>query len=122
MGMFDYVRSEIPLPNGFTGDLQSKDLDCTMTTILIRADGRLMVEERDFECLPPSSDELHPLKRFIGTVTPIHRGWKDLNYHGDFRFYGHESAHLGDGYVPHFYVARFTHGTLECIKNEKEIA
>ena len=93
-----------------------------MTTILIRADGQLMMEERDFERLPPSPDEFHPLKRLIGTVTFIHRGWKDLDYHGDFRFYGHESIHVEDGYVPHFYVARFTHGTLEYIKYEKEIS
>jgi hypothetical protein len=121
MGMFDYVRSEISLPDGFTGDLQSKDLDCAMATILIRADGRLMIEQRDFERAPPSSDETHPIRRLIGTVTSIHRGWKDMDYHGDFRFYGYESTRLGNADVPHFYVARFTHGTLEYIKNEREI-
>lgn len=116
MGMFDYVRSEIPLPDGFTGEMQSKDFDCIMTTILIRADGRLVVEEREFERLPPCPDDPHLLNR-LERRRPIHKGWKDLDYHGDFRFYGYESAPSGD-YVPHDYVARFTHGTLEYIKNE----
>jgi len=119
MGMFDYVRSEIPLPDGFTGELQSKAFDCIMTIILIRADGRLMVEEREFERLPPCPDDPPPFNR-LERRRPIHRGWKDLNYHGDFRFNGYEAAPSGEDYVPHDYVARFTHGTLEYIKNENE--
>src|SRR5690606_26639742 len=41
MGMFDFVRSEVPLPDGFTGELQTKSLNFTLSTILIRADGHL---------------------------------------------------------------------------------
>jgi hypothetical protein len=33
MGMFDYVRCGVPLPDGFEGELQSKDFDCAMSTI-----------------------------------------------------------------------------------------
>jgi len=62
MGMFDYVRSEIPLPNGFTGDLQTKDFDCIMTTILIRADGRLVKEENlSYASCPPRNLYQHRL-------------------------------------------------------------
>lgn len=96
MGLFDYIRSEMPLPDGFTGELQSKDFDCIMTTILIRADGRLMVEERDFELIPPSEDpspdDPRSFKHWIGSVKSTHRGWKDMDYHGDFEFYGYEAA------------------------------
>lgn len=52
MGMFDRVRSEIPLPDGFTGELQTKGFDCILTTLLIRADGRLMIKECDWEEVP----------------------------------------------------------------------
>jgi len=47
--MFDRVRCEIPLPDGFAGEMQTKDFDCVLSTLLIRADGRLMIEECDWE-------------------------------------------------------------------------
>jgi hypothetical protein len=71
MGMFDYVRCELPLPDGldlkheyesrgFKEDklFQTKDLDCLLDTYTITKDGRLK-----------SSDE------------------QDLNYDGWFVFY-----------------------------------
>ena len=74
--MFDHVRSEIPLPDGFTGELQSKDFDCILTTILIRADGRLMIEKKDFEQVPLAERPFpnDPHKSFIGMMRAIHRG------------------------------------------------
>ncbi len=44
MGMFDYIKCEYPLPDGWNGELQTKDFDCEMVTHIITADGRLMLE------------------------------------------------------------------------------
>lgn len=52
MGMFDNIRCQIPLPDGFTGEMQTKDFDCALGTLLIRADGRLMIEDCDWEDVP----------------------------------------------------------------------
>lgn len=126
MGMYDCVRSEIPLPDGFTGELQTKDLERILAKILIRADGRLMIEERDYEHIPlserPFPDDPDPLNRLIGSIKSTHRRWRDLDYHGDLRFYGNETTQSGELSVWHQYVARFTYGTLEYIKNEDEDA
>lgn len=107
MGMFDYVRCDIPLPDGFTGELQTKDFGCVLGVLLIRVDGRLMIQDCEWEEVPPEerSDLKFPLFR------AINKRWRDLDFHGDFCFYG--SGKLDD--ERHEYVARFSHGTLESI-------
>lgn len=113
MGMFDYVQCEVPLPNGFAGELQTKDFDCLLTTVLIRADGRLLVQDRVFEAVAlnerPFPDD--PRKRLIGARRLVSSCWRDLDFHGDFDFYGSDE----DGEF-HSYRARFTHGQLEWIR------
>jgi hypothetical protein len=47
MGLFDYIVCEVPLPDGFTGELQTKDLGCYLLTHIITKDGRLMLEHVD---------------------------------------------------------------------------
>jgi len=33
MGMFDHVRCEVPLPDGFKGEMQTKDFACTLSKL-----------------------------------------------------------------------------------------
>lgn len=115
MGMFDYVQSEVPLPDGYTGELQTKSLDCLLTTVLIRADGRLLIKDQEFEEVPVSERPFpnDPRKRFIGSMRVTQESWRDLNFHGDIEIYGYER----DAEEWHGYVARFTHGQLEYIKD-----
>lgn len=89
MGMFDHIYCEIPLPDGFTGEMQAKDFDCAFGTLLIRADGRLMIQDRDWEEVP-LEDRPDLLRSFAGLRRPINKRWRDLDFHGDFRFYGSE--------------------------------
>lgn len=110
MGMFDHVRCEVPLPDGFTGAMQTKDFDCVLGTLLIRADGRLMIQECDWEEVP-LEERPNPVIPFLGSRRAINKRWHDLDFHGDFRFHGSE----GVGGKWHEYAARFTHGTLESI-------
>lgn len=137
MGMFDYVRSEIPLPDGFTGELQSKDFDCEMTEVVIRANGRLEIERFEYETTP-MAERPYPdagddsIMSLCGSMRKTNRRWEDLAYHGDFSFYGYER--VGEQvFVPlvegatvghyegetqwHEYTARFTDGQLAWIKD-----
>lgn len=117
MGLFDYVRCEIPLPDGFTGELQTKDIDDPfMNTHIITKDGRLMMEvlvrtesvpksERPF----PDAEEGSPAEIY-GSVRFI-REQKDANFHGLLNFYG------GGGSEDwHEYEAKFTDGQLVSIR------
>ena len=114
MGMFDHVQSEVPLPDGFTGELQSKSLDCSLTTILIRADGRLLIKDREFEIVPVSERPFpnDPKRHLFGATRVTSESWRDLDFHGDFEFCGYEwSVEKWHGYI-----ARFTNGQLQYIK------
>lgn len=42
MGMFDYVKVDMPLPDGYMGELQSKDGPCIMCTIQITKTGQML--------------------------------------------------------------------------------
>lgn len=110
MGMFDQVYCEIPLPDGFEGEMQTKDFDCVLSKLLIRADGRLMIEQYDWEQVP-LEERPNPKFPFLGSRRAINKRWRDLDFHGDFRFYGSE----GSDSEWHEYSARFTHGGLESI-------
>ena len=106
MGMFDYVRCEVPLPDGWEEprELQTKDFDCELNTLVITPDGRLLLENN---CVPH------------GSQPPPAR---DTNFHGIFYFYGSELL----GYHPkkdgepfreridkwHEYSVKFTDGRL----------
>lgn len=112
MGMFDYVKVNQSLPDGWSSDeLQSKDFDCTMTTVEITPEGRLMVEDFEYEEVP-KAERPHPngkgLLALMGSVRKINRRWRDLNFHGRFRFYGGGGGE--DDW--HEYEAKFTDGSL----------
>ena len=110
MGMFDYIRSEIPLPDGFTGELQTKDFNCDMATHVIRADGRLILAVLDHIEEVPLAERPYPdetgLLKWAGSMRTFWRH-EDTNFHGIVNFYG------GGGAEPwHEYNAKFTDGQL----------
>ena len=111
MGMFDHIRCEIPLPDGFTGEMQTKDFDCALSNLLIRANGRLMIEEREWEAVSLEERQNSKLS-FLKSRRVIARRWRDLDFHGDFHFYGWQKSDD----TRREYWARFTHGSLEFIK------
>ena len=62
MGMFDYIRCELPLPGNppeWASNFQTKDMDSWMDQYVIRANGTLLNESQ------PTED----LSDFMGTIT-----------------------------------------------------
>jgi len=91
MGMFDDVRCEVPLPDGWeAGVMQTKDLDCELAKYVIRSDGRLVKRH------PGAYEEAREYAEDI-----------DLNFHGILNFYGYDAEKEW-----HEYNAKFTDGTL----------
>lgn len=142
MGMFDYVKCDLPLPDGwdmandYVG-LQSKDFDCTMTTIRITAEGRLLIERYETYVVPKEERDYPDAKpgswqEVCGMLGKRDRRWEDLNYHGDFEFGGLEDLkddywvdaprHTNGGWMQkryrhHDYIARFNDGQLVWLKD-----
>lgn len=115
MGMFDYITSDLPLPDGFTGTLQTKDFGCALVHFLIRTDGRLMENVTEFVAVPKGErpPTTSPLAALRDRYRIVDLGWRDTAFHGDISLTGYDQ----DTKQQHFYVARFTHGTLEWIKD-----
>lgn len=118
MGMFDHVEVRVPLPDGWEpglGRLQSKDFDCTMTTVLITAEGRLQIEDFEYEEVPRAEraypDAKDGWRSIVGSLRPVNRRWRDLNHHGLFNFYADDAEHNW-----HEYTAKFTDGLLVSIE------
>jgi hypothetical protein len=125
MGMFDYIRCEVPLPDGWQQDeLQTKDFCCEMVEHVITADGRLMLDQGHWEAVP-KSERPHPNDDGImGLAGSIRRVGKmvDANYHGIVNFYGLETIRYEPDerygsrgrpiYKNHEYLAKFTDGRL----------
>ena len=89
MGMFDYLRCEVPLPDG-TPDLewQTKDLVCELDTFTIRADGSLWGEAYEIEDRSdPNAEGLLALRGCMTRVNIRPDQWAD--YTGEVRFYGY---------------------------------
>lgn len=113
MGMFDYVRCEVPLPDGWSADeLQTKDFDMPyLETYTIRADGRLIHRRPRYDIDPPDAPH----------------GEIDTNFHGVLNFYGlettgYEPPQPGDHFrrpitIWHEYNAKFTDGKLVGIEH-----
>ncbi|MGE4409528.1 MAG: hypothetical protein AB7D33_03030 [Sphingobium sp.] len=70
-----------------------------------------MIEDREWEVVPPEECPNH-LFPAMGSLRAINKRWRDLDFHGEFRFYGSQ----GNGGAWHEYTARFTYGTLEAIE------
>jgi hypothetical protein len=95
MGLFDYIVCEVPLPDGFTGELQSKDLDCYLLTHVITRDGRLLLEHLD---------------RIDYELETRFTSRRDANFHGALNFYGDCGKREAGTYEWHEYNAKFVHG------------
>lgn len=91
MGMFDYIRCDVPLPDGYKGELQTKDLECDLTSYLINGEKRLVAL---------SYHDNYGAKHDLSCEDAT-----DLNYHGILRFYG-----VGPDDDWHEYNAKFTDG------------
>ena len=95
MGMFDYIRCDYPLPDGWqpVGALQTKDFDCEMVTHVITADGRLMLERKAERPYPDAPDD--SLLSMCGSVR-TECSQHNSNFHGVVNFYGSEYRTMDD--------------------------
>src|SRR5271165_1542244 len=99
MGMFDWLVCEKPLPDledPKSLEFQTKDTpNQALDTYTITKDGRLIVEEYEYEDVPeverPDKNHL-----WIGCMRRVEESKKiiDLNFHGFIRFYGNK--HTGE--------------------------
>lgn len=105
MGMFDYIRCEVPLPDGWdggpSGEMQTKDFDCEMVTHVITKDGRLMLERIDETHLVPKEERPYPdaPDTSILSMCGMLRSEKSIHeskFHGVVNFYGSEYRHMDD--------------------------
>jgi hypothetical protein len=116
MGMFDYIRSEIPLPNDppppDTIWFQTKDvptINLFLEKWLIRADGRLVklgvvYEDHSDKTAPEGS-----LESIVGIMSAVDDPSLDKvmdDFHGDIPFYYYDGT-TGECWE---YTARFTEG------------
>ena len=95
MGMYDDVRCEVPLPDGYEGSFQTKDFECTLALLTITKEGRLITNGRD------GWD-------FDAADAP-----RDLEFHGYFNFY---DFNLRADPQWREYRAKFTDGQLVAIE------
>jgi len=134
MGMFDYIKCEVPLPDGYSGELQTKDFCCEMTTHIITKDGRLLVDNGYAESVPKHERPYPDAKpgdwrSICGMIRRVHK-YEDANFHGLVSFGGLETiGHEPDErygergrpiYKDHSYIAKFTHGQLVGIEIDME--
>jgi len=130
MGMYDEIIVEYPLEGyEFLQDkmFQTKDFDNLMDMYKITQDGRLLIEDAEYEFVPEEERpyygkeewDKNPLFQLIGSLKRKTFGWKDLNYHGMFRFY--TLYELGsDNRKWYEFEAKFTDGNLTELKPVEE--
>jgi hypothetical protein len=123
MGMFDYLKCEHPLPDGYTGpaDWQTKDTDDQYLSLYtITADGRLVSDDWHMEEVPlaerPYPDaEPGSFQSICGIARRVvDRANVERPFHGDLFFYSATDGDFNDaaGYTWREYRARFTEGKL----------
>lgn len=108
MGMFDYVKCEIQLPDNSYSEkreFQTKSFETLMETYVITKTGELYVEKWDWEFI---EDENHLLKGYLQKINDSYRRIYLTDYHGDVRFYDSNNIHD----KRRDYYARFTNGRL----------
>ncbi len=117
MGMFDYLRCEVPLPDGYVNNsdnadeqFQTKCFICEMHEYVITKDGRLKTECVRWEC-----DSNDKLKRIVDH-------WYEVHFCGFLYFYGCSDVQAGqEGY--HEYEAEFVDSKLvkiEVVRREDD--
>ncbi len=94
MGMFDYIKCEINLPDTNKKMqkriFQTKSFGCFLDTYIITKDKKLILISKE--------------------------GNKTITYHGDINFYTSTGSHEDKTFKWYEYVARFTNGKVENIK------
>ncbi len=129
MGLYDHIRCEHPLPDGFDGDLeyQTKDTDEQyLGHYTITAEGRLVHHKTRME-ETPQADKPYPdapfgsLLDLCGSVTRVPVGDEFEDFHGALNFYTSNWSGSGpNGYLTsdgqrgwtRDYTALFDHGRL----------
>jgi hypothetical protein len=128
MGMFDYIKCDVPLPDGFTGHgFQSKHFACELDKYTITADGRLVRRYvSDHEPVPESEWQYKnpkgPLQEIwheSSKTKPVYSEC-DMNFHGVFNFYTSSGKHDDGTFEWHEYTAKFTDGKLVKIEALKK--
>ena len=118
MGMYDYLQSEVPMPDGWEHpEFQTKDLNCELDRYQIAADGRLMIERFDME--PVGEPKQHPFFdswKDWQEERRVNVRWEPYPHHGDVWFYSYDGDVNSAGWKRedhwHEYRARFTAGVL----------
>ncbi len=117
MGMFDYLRCAVPLPDGFVGEplFQTKDFERVLANHVIKEDG-LYLDEGHYETVPkterPNPDaEDGTLAALKGSLRWVPNLVHHPEAHGVVNFYGQDANGKR-----HEYDAKFTDGRLICIK------
>jgi hypothetical protein len=111
MGMFDTIRCEAPLPDGYTvpdRSFQTKTLCCVADNFTITTQGRLVLHHCRFESSSAKGNR--------GLLVPSPLDAIDTEYHGDIEMCGFDA----DKKLIRF-AARFTHGDLEWIRPLDEL-
>lgn len=123
MGMFDYVRCEMPLdgnpPDRLNGAWQTKDTpDQYMTTYTIRSDGSLWWKPYETDFVPNEEFPEGDFRRLRGALKRYEKEPERLtDFHGDIFFYGGDwSNELQQHLCWWEYRARFTDGVCSSIK------
>lgn len=134
MGMFDYIRCKMPLPDGFEfqGWFQTKDTDRQyMEHYEIREDGSLWIEEYDIEDRSNPKAAKGSLESLRGCMTRVNQRWVPAEpHHGAIEFYhsnicgssGGGKVITDDNSEPWSaeYVALYDHGKLLKLEGKKE--
>ena len=131
--MFNYVLCEVPLPDGYEGEFETKDLEpLHMDRYMIAKSGRLIVTRKIFDENERPKDESPDQDENKNLAMPLLPRWRvieeteDTNFHGIFTFSGNEII----GHEPdennknilkpihkyHYYKVKFTDGQLVEIK------
>jgi|HubBroStandDraft_5_1064220.scaffolds.fasta_scaffold1018938_2 hypothetical protein len=105
MGMFDWVKCEVPLPDGFVSDnFQTKDFENLLYQYTITKEGKL-TRTGSGDWLDPEDD--------------VELSVEIVPFHGIFEFYDYEhNKDVNDKnfkFVWHEYEAKFTDGNLVSI-------
>lgn len=120
MGMFDYIRCEAPLPDGWQPNeaMQTKDFDCDMVCHVITGDGRLMLERIDDTRIVPKDQRPYPNEpddSLLGMCGMLHsdKSLHESKFHGIVNFYGSEYRWPDDQPARPAGVSRGPDGTTE---------
>jgi hypothetical protein len=120
MGMYDYIKVKVPLPDGWIPNeegetLQTKDFDCQLVTHTITEEGKFLFEEIvEYKEVPLTErpfPEANDWRSFVGSVETITNKYF-LPTSKTIRFYGIEGDVNTDNWKWHEYRAIFQNGQL----------